>query len=204
MLNLTVNIFPDQTLSLVISTLLTSCGNDELEERTKTSVYEATFINIYSGSVVVYPSHESAGPYLETFLPFTPNIDEEIISWGEGPTTTHDKYHLELSETTAKLSIEISGTGIHKLNKRYKHDSKFTPGEYKDKNDPTHVSYVVSEDKIDIYQNENYYLTLPNPINYYIYGDSPWDEEYTLEVSAENLDLTVKQYVKLNLYNHAA
>lgn len=190
-------------LLLSFTVVVASCSSDEPENKTKVAVYEATFINIYPGTGVVFPQHEIMPQYLESFLPNTADVTEETISWGSGNTTTNDTYHLELEESKAKLTITINGNGVHKLNKQYTHIVTITHGEYKDKEQPDRYSIKVSADKIDIYQYGYYYYTLPNPMHYISYGETPWEEEYKLEAESNEQDLSVTKFskTKISLFN---
>lgn len=186
-----------------LTVIVASCSSDEPDNKTKVAVYEATFINTYPGAGVVFPESDKVPQYLESFLPNSADVTEEIISWGSGNTTTHDTYHLELEESKAKLTITINGNGVHKLNKQYTHIVTITPGEYKDKEQPDRYSIKVSADKIDVYDNGYYYYTLPNPLHYISYGETPWDEEYKLEAEINEQDLSVTKFsdTKVSLFN---
>ena len=189
---------------LAIAIIFTSCGNDEpAGNNTEVAVYEATFLNTYPGTGVVFPIEGQGPQYFESFLPHSSEVYEETISWGDGATATHDTYRLELAESTAKLKITVEGNGKHKLNKQYTHKLTFTPGEYKNKEYPERYTISVEPDKIDIYENGRYYQTLPNPMQYTTYGNTPWEEDYALEVSTDEQDLSVTRFseTKVALFN---
>lgn len=188
---------------LVIALIFTSCGNDESENNNNVAIYEATFLNTYPGTGIVFPETDQKPQYFESFLPHTTDVSEEVISWGDGITTTHDTYRLELAESTAKLRITVEGNGIHYLNNQYTHITTFTPGEYKDKENPERFTISVEADKITIYNNGIHYYTMPNPMQYITYGDTPWEEDFSLETSTDEQDLSVTKFseTKVSLFN---
>lgn len=190
-------------ITLATAFIFTSCGSDEPQPKSMKAIYEATFLNQYPGSSVEFPVSDQRALYLESFIPNTSDVSEEIISWGTGATTTHDTYHLEVGESTAKLIVTIEGKGINKFNNKYTRKIKFTPGEYKDKENPDRFTMVVKSDIITVYENDVYYYNLPNPMEYISYGETPWEEEYSMEVSTYEQDLTVTKYsdTKISLFN---
>lgn len=210
MLNFASNYKPMNKIATILllpmAFIFVSCGNDDPEQN-KTSVYEASFLDVEPGSSIdIITTKEPMIEYFKTFIPFKEEVEKDVVFWGSNTTYGHKTYRLEIKESVAKLTIDKEVQGTKKYNYRYTTNFKFVNGDYSDNSMSVPFRVVVTDTNLAVYRyesgDERYYGSAPNPFQYTEYGNEPWEEAFT-ENEKFSYDLTITKFseTKFDLFN---
>ena len=180
---------------LLLSLSLFSCGSEN-EPNSGSEKYYGEFLDLYGAIGVMTPAPDkSFATVLKSFIPFDETTIDEVATYDHGSKKIVTKYTFLIDGSTATLTFEKSGEGHNVCYMERTTSIFFSPGEYEKKDGGYTIVYIISSDKILVYEKYGESLFLrneePNPQVWTDFIGDSWEEPYVIERSVTTINLSV-------------